>query len=72
MSFKITYFAFFCSAEVLPAVYKTENYTTKLYFTDDTLFPLTTPVNINYTIFVVAKVTNAVSDYNIGVRTELF
>ena len=62
----------FCSAVVLPAVYKTENYTTRLGFKDYTLSPLTTPVNINDTITVEAEVTNAVSDYNIGVRTELF
>jgi len=56
------------NAEVLPAVYKTENYTTRLGFKDYTLSPLTTPVNINDTIYVEALVTNAVSDYNIGVK----
>jgi len=56
------------NAEVLPAVYKTENYTTKLSFTDASDTPITTPVNINETIFVDAEVTNAVSDYNIGVK----
>jgi len=57
------------NAVVLPAVYKTENYTTKLGFYSDGLFstPLTTPVNINDTIYVEAAVTNAVSTYNIGV-----
>ena len=65
---------FFCSAVVLPAVYKTENYTTKLGFYSDSTFstPLTTPVNINDTITVVAEVTNTNLAYNIGVRTELF
>jgi len=56
------------NAVVLSAVYKTENYTTELSFTDVSLSPLTTPVNINDTIYVEAKVTYGMSDYTIGVK----
>jgi len=58
------------NAEVLPAVYKTENYTTELsFFADSGLsVRITYALNINDTIYVEAKVTNGMTAYNIGVK----